>query len=212
VVPSIHRQLIAPARSTGLRARENPCRSHAKIATSFGPVARRFPMSAPDPALPALSPLDGRYAPKVASLREHFSELGLIRARVRVEIAWLIALADEPGVPEVAPFAPPVRAALEAAAASFSPADGARVKEIEAATNHDVKALEYWLKERFASVPEIARVAEFVHFACTSEDINNLAHGLMLTEARRAILLPALENVATPLRALAHAHADVPML
>jgi adenylosuccinate lyase len=169
-------------------------------------------MSAPDPALTALSPLDGRYAPKVASLREHFSELGLIRARVRAEIAWLIALADEPGVPEVAPFAPAVRAALESAAASFSPADGARVKEIETATNHDVKALEYWLKERFATVPEIARVAEFVHFACTSEDINNLAHGLMLNEARQAILLPALENVATSLRALAHAHADVPML
>ena len=169
-------------------------------------------MSAPDPALIALSPLDGRYAPKVAALREHFSELGLIRARVRVEIAWLIALADEPGVPEVAPFAPPVRAALEAAAASFSPADGARVKEIEAATNHDVKALEYWLKERFVTVPEIASVAEFVHFACTSEDINNLAHGLMLSEARQTILLPALQNVATSLRALAHAHADVPML
>ncbi len=169
-------------------------------------------MSAPDSALTALSPLDGRYAAKVAALREHFSELGLIRARVRVEIAWLIALGDEPGVAEVAPFPPAARAALESAAATFRPADGARVKAIEQTTNHDVKAMEYWLKERFADVPEVARVGEFIHFACTSEDINNLAYGLILVEARRSILLPALENVATSLRALAHAHAGVPML
>jgi adenylosuccinate lyase len=169
-------------------------------------------MSAPDPALTALSPLDGRYAAKVAGLREHFSELGLIRARVRVEIAWLIALGDEPGVAEVAPSPPAARAALESAAATFGPADGARVKAIEQTTNHDVKAMEYWLKERFAGVPEVARVGEFIHFACTSEDINNLAYGLILAEARRSILLPALENVAASLRALAHAHAGVPML
>jgi len=169
-------------------------------------------MSAADPALTALSPLDGRYAAKVAALREHFSELGLVRARVRVEVAWLLALGEEPGVAEVAPFSAAARAALEGAAATFGPADGARVKAIEATTNHDVKAIEYWLKERFAGVPEIARVGEFIHFACTSEDINNLAHGLLLAEARRSILLPALENVAGSLRALAHAHADVPML
>jgi adenylosuccinate lyase len=169
-------------------------------------------MPALDPALTALSPLDGRYAPKVAALREHFSELGLIRARVRVEIAWLIALGDEAGVAEVPPFPPAVRAALETAAASFGLIEGARVKAIEDTTNHDVKAIEYWMKERFAGVPEIARVGEFIHFACTSEDINNLAHGLILAEARRTILLPALENVATSLRALAHAHAEIPML
>ncbi len=169
-------------------------------------------MPAADPALNALSPLDGRYASKVAALREHFSEFGLIRARVRIEIAWLIALSEEPKVAEVAPFSAAARATLDTAAASFSPADGERVKAIEQTTNHDVKAIEYWLKERFADVPEIARVSEFIHFACTSEDINNLAHGLMLVESRRAILLPALEDIAAALRTLAHAHADVAML
>jgi adenylosuccinate lyase len=169
-------------------------------------------MPAADPALTALSPLDGRYASKVAALREHFSEFGLIRARVRIEIAWLIALSEEPTVAEVAPFSAVARAALDTAATSFSPVDGERVKAIEQTTNHDVKAIEYWLKERFAGVPEIARVAEFIHFACTSEDINNLAHGLMLYESRRAILLPTLEDIAAALRTLSHAHADVAML
>jgi adenylosuccinate lyase len=169
-------------------------------------------MSAPASTLTALSPLDGRYAAKVAGLREHFSEFGLIRARVRIEIAWLIALAEEPGIPEVAPFAAAARAALDAIAASFAPADAERVKAIERTTNHDVKAVEYWLKERFAGVPEIAAAREFIHFACTSEDINNLAHGLMLAEARRAILLPALTAIGATLRDLAHVHADLPML
>ena len=169
-------------------------------------------MSAPASTLTALSPLDGRYAAKVAGLREHFSEFGLIRARVRIEIAWLVALAEEPGIPEVAPFTAAARAALDAVTASFAPADAERVKAIERTTNHDVKAVEYWLKERFAGVPEIAAAREFIHFACTSEDINNLAHGLMLAEARRAILLPALTAIAATLRDLAHVHADLPML
>ena len=169
-------------------------------------------MSAPDPSLTALSPLDGRYASKVAALREHFSEFGLIRARVRIEIAWLVALSDEPKIAEVPPFSAAARAALAAVSTSFSAADGERVKEIEQTTNHDVKAIEYWLKERLAGVPEVARVSEFIHFACTSEDINNLAHGIMLVESRRAILLPALANIAEALRTLAHAHADLPML
>jgi len=169
-------------------------------------------MSAAGSALTALSPLDGRYASKVAALREHFSEFGLIRARVRIEIAWLVALSEEPKIPEVAPFSAAARAALDAAGASFTPAEAERVKAIESTTNHDVKAVEYWLKERFAGVPEVANVAEFIHFACTSEDINNLAHGLMLVDARRAILLPALSEIAAALRALALAHADVPML
>jgi adenylosuccinate lyase len=169
-------------------------------------------MSAADPALTALSPLDGRYASKVASLREHFSEFGLIRARVRIEIAWLIALSEEPKIPEVAPFSTAARAALDAASSTFAPADGERIKVIERTTNHDVKAIEYWLKERFAGVPEVGQVSEFIHFACTSEDINNLAHGLMLVESRRAILLPTLEDIAAALRTLAHAHADLPML
>jgi adenylosuccinate lyase len=162
--------------------------------------------------LTALSPLDGRYAGKVAALREHFSEFGLIRHRVRVEIAWLIALADEPAIPEVPPFSTSARAALEQAAQDFAPADAARIKEIERTTNHDVKAVEYWLKERVASVPEIARVAGFIHFACTSEDINNLAHALALAAARKDVLLPVLRDLAATMRELAHAHADVAML
>jgi adenylosuccinate lyase len=163
-------------------------------------------------ALLALSPLDGRYAGKVAALAEHFSEFGLMRARVRVEIAWLIALSDAPGIPEVAPFPASARAELDAVAASFGPADAARIKAIERTTNHDVKAVEYWLKERFAQTPQIAAVAEFFHFACTSEDINNLAHGLMLAAARRDVLLPALASVVAALRVLAHAHSGLPML
>jgi adenylosuccinate lyase len=163
-------------------------------------------------ALTALSPLDGRYADKVGALREHFSEFGLIRDRVRVEIAWLIALADEPSIAEVAPFAPPVRDALVAAGADFSVADAERIKAIEHTTNHDVKAVEYWLKERFAGVPEVVSVGEFFHFACTSEDINNLAYGLALAAARRELLVPALRGIAAILRDLAHAHAAQAML
>jgi adenylosuccinate lyase len=164
------------------------------------------------PALSALSPLDGRYAGKVEALRAHFSEFGLIRHRVRVELAWLVALSDEPAIPEVPPFSASTRAALVTAVRSFAPADAARVKDIERQTNHDVKAVEYWLKERFAHQPEVARVAEFIHFACTSEDINNLAHALALAAARQDVLLPALRDIAADLRGLAHAHADVPML
>ena len=163
-------------------------------------------------ALTALSPLDGRYAAKVAPLAAHFSEFGLIRARVRIEIAWLVALSEEPAIAEVAPFGPAARALLESAVADFSADDAERVKAIERTTNHDVKAVEYWLKERFGGIPEIARVGEFIHFACTSEDINNLAHGITLNEARRTILLPALRDIAASLRALAHAHAAIPML
>ncbi len=169
-------------------------------------------MPLPHSPLTALSPLDGRYAAKVAVLREHFSEFGLIRARARIEIAWLLALAHEPAIAEVPPFSAAARAALAEAAAGFAPADAERVKAIERTTNHDVKAIEYWLKERFAGVLEVARASEFIHFACTSEDINNLAHGVMLAEARRAVLLPALEGIARRLRELAHAHAALPML
>ncbi|MFO1309660.1 MAG: adenylosuccinate lyase [Burkholderiales bacterium] len=163
-------------------------------------------------ALVALSPLDGRYAGQAEALRAHFSEFGLIRSRVRVELAWLAALSDEPGVPEVPPFDAAARSAIAEALASFSPADAARVKAIERTTNHDVKAVEYWMKERFAQVPSIARVSEFIHFACTSEDVNNLSHALALAESRRDVLLPALRGVAADLRTLAHAHAARPML
>jgi len=163
-------------------------------------------------ALTALSPLDGRYAAKVAALADHFSEYGLIHHRVRVELAWLVALSDEAGIAEIPPFGADARAAIDAVTAGFGPADAGRVKAIERVTNHDVKAVEYWLKERFADVPEVARAAEFIHFACTSEDINNLSHGLALAAARSDILLPALRAIAADLRALAHAHADVPLL
>jgi adenylosuccinate lyase len=171
-------------------------------------------MASSDPAaaLTAISPLDGRYASKVSALSTHFSEYALIRDRVRVEIAWLEALADEPGIPEVAPFSTATREALRSAAADFSVADAERVKAIERTTNHDVKAVEYWLKERFANVPEVAGVAGFLHFACTSEDINNLSHGIALAHARANVLLPALRAIADSLRALAHAHAAQPML
>jgi len=167
---------------------------------------------AAESALTALSPLDGRYAGKVAALRDHFSEFGLIRSRVEIEVAWLVALSDEPAIAEVPPFDAATRGALEAAARAFSPADAVRVKEIERTTNHDVKAVEYWMKERFAALPALAGVAEFIHFACTSEDINNLAHGMALARARRDVLLPSLEGVHADLRMLAHAHADLPML
>jgi adenylosuccinate lyase len=165
----------------------------------------------PDPLL-CLSPLDGRYRAKVAVLREHFSEFALLRCRVRVEVAWLIALADEPAIREVPPFSDVALGALQKTAEQFSTTDAAAIKAIESRTNHDVKAVEYWLKERFIDQPEIARVAEFVHFACTSEDINNLSHALMLQGARRGVLLPALESIARTLRALSHAHAALPML
>ncbi len=166
----------------------------------------------PEVPLTALSPLDGRYAAKVAPLREHFSEYGLIRARVRVEVAWLVALADEPAIAEVPPFSAPTRELLAAAVATFGIADAERVKAIERTTNHDVKAIEYWLKERFAGVAEIQRVTEFIHFACTSEDINNLAHALMLRAAVHDILQPALHDIIDALRKLAHAHAGLAML
>src|SRR5215470_674636 len=171
-----------------------------------------MPKAAELSALTALSPLDGRYREKLTALAEHFSEYGLIRDRIRVELAWLQALSDEPRIGEVAPFAPATRTLLEEAISGFGPADAERVKTIERTTNHDVKAMEYWMKQRFASVPEIARASEFIHFACTSEDINNLAYALMIAEARRAVLVPQIEELLSNLRALARAHADLPML
>jgi len=163
-------------------------------------------------ALVALSPLDGRYAAQVEALRAHFSEFGLIRNRIRVELAWLDALASEAAIAEVPAFDEASRRAIAQALASFSTADAARVKAIEATTNHDVKAVEYWLKERLGQVPGVAKVLEFVHFACTSEDINNLAHALALAEARRDILLPALAALTSDLRVMAHAQAGRAML
>ena len=160
----------------------------------------------------ALSPLDGRYAKSVEALRPVFSEYGLMRARVRVELSWLKALAAEPKIVEVPPFDGAVLAEIDDVIAGFSLEDAAVVKAIEATTNHDVKAIEYWLKERFAGVPAVSAVSEFIHFACTSEDINNLSHALMLREARDEVLLPKLAEVSDKLRSLAHELAAVPMM
>ena len=163
-------------------------------------------------ALLALSPLDGRYAGKVDALRPIFSEYGLIRARVRVEVEWLLALAAEPAIAELAPFSDAATARLRALADGLSPADAARVKAIERTTNHDVKAVEYFIKERLKDDAELGPALEFVHFACTSEDINNLSYALMLAQARQEVLLPKLDEVIETLRAMAHEHAALPLL
>jgi len=160
----------------------------------------------------ALSPLDGRYAGKVAALRPIFSEFGLIKARIKVEVEWLLALADEPGIAELAPLPAAAAGRLRALADGFDVADAARVKDIERGTNHDVKAVEYFIKEKLKDDAELAPALEFVHFACTSEDINNLSYSLMLSQARETVLLPALDSLAATLRALAHQHAALPML
>ena len=165
-----------------------------------------------DSSLLALSPLDGRYAAKVDALRPIFSEYGLIKARVKVEVEWLLALAAEPGIVELAPFSDAAVQRLRALADGLSLADAARVKEIERTTNHDVKAVEYLIKERLKDDAELGPALEFVHFACTSEDINNLSYALMLRQARDTVLLPTLDEVIARLRALAHAQAAQSML
>jgi len=162
--------------------------------------------------LTALSPLDGRYHNRVAALRDIFSELALMRHRVRIEVEWLKTLAAEPSINEVPPFSPPTLAQLDEAAARFSEADGESVKSAEARINHDVKAVEYFLREKLAGNREVMKVAEFFHFACTSEDINNLAHALMLKRARDQVLLPALDHVIEKLAGLANELAGYAML
>ena len=162
--------------------------------------------------LNALSPLDGRYHKQLEPLRAYFSEAAFIRYRIAVEIRWLLALAAEPAIAEIKPFSKGTRAELERIAETFSEDDAALVKQIESETQHDVKAIEYWLKRRLAGNPDAARVAGFVHFACTSEDINNLAYGLMLKEARERVLLPALERITEALAWLAVQLADAAML
>ncbi len=162
--------------------------------------------------LTALSPLDGRYAGKVEPLRRHFSELGLIGYRVRIEVEWLKALAAERAIREVPAFSAATIRELDALVWRFSEADGATVKAIEARTNHDVKAIEYFLRDRLEANAEIARVAEFIHFACTSEDINNLCHALMLKTARDEVMLPALGQIIDRLAALARKLAGAAML
>jgi adenylosuccinate lyase len=163
-------------------------------------------------ALNALSPLDGRYYGKVDALRRHFSEFGLIRYRVLVEIEWFKALGDEPGIAEVAPFSDTTVALLDQIAEQFNEYDAEQIKAIEQRTNHDVKAIEYWLREKLYDNPETRKVLEFVHFACTSEDINNLSHALMLQHARAEVMLPILDSVIARLRSFAHELAELPML
>ena len=162
-------------------------------------------------AISALSPLDGRYAAKLATLRPLTSELGYMHRRVQVEVAWFISLSDA-GFAEFKPLTPGARTYLLGLVKNFSVADGEAIKAIERTTNHDVKAVEYWLKSKFEARPELEHAAEFVHFACTSEDINNTSHALQLRASRDLVVLPQLDKLVLKLRNMAHAYADVAML
>ncbi len=162
--------------------------------------------------LTALSPLDGRYHGKVDALRAYFSEFGLIRFRVLIEIEWLKALAAQADIAEIGPFSANTIAQLDSLNEKFCEDDALAIKTIESTTNHDVKAVEYWLRDKLSGNPETARVLEFIHFACTSEDINNLSHALMLKAARNAVMLPTLNVLTTRLKNIAHQLADLPML
>ncbi|TKI07724.1 adenylosuccinate lyase [Martelella alba] len=163
-------------------------------------------------ALTAVSPIDGRYGDKVGPLRGIFSEYGLLKYRVLVEVRWLQKLAACAEISEVPPFDAQAGAFLDALAADFSEQDAARIKTIERTTNHDVKAVEYFLKERIAAVPALHAVAEFIHFACTSEDINNLSYALMLQNARRDVILPFWRRIIDDIKALAAGYRDIPLL
>ena len=163
-------------------------------------------------ALSAVSPIDGRYGGKTEPLREVFSEFGLIKRRVLVEIRWLQCLAAHEGIPEVPALSKAANRTLNSIADKFREVDARRIKDIEATTNHDVKAVEYFIKERFDGNDELKHISEFVHFACTSEDINNLSHALMLRDGLQEVLLPAMNNIATALSSLATNSAEAAML
>src|SRR5712671_3783423 len=225
--PTTSTRAVGHARSTGFGALGR-CASHIRQArTSASSSLKsvvltcvlklalfviRAPSMPPQSPLSALSPLDGRYHKQLEPLRAYFTESALFRYRIAVEIRWLLALAAEPAIAEIKPFSKDTTAELERIIAAFSEEDAAQVKAIEAETNHDVKAIEYWLKKRLEGNPEGARVAGFVHFACTSEDINNLAYGLMLREGRDRVLLPALDRLIETLAALARRLADAAMI
>lgn len=164
------------------------------------------------PTLRALSPIDGRYSEKVNELRDIFSEFGLIRFRVLVEVRWLQCLADEPDIKEVGPISSVMKGMLNGIVDDFSLDDAERVKAIEATTNHDVKAVEYFIREKLGDGPETQPLKDFLHFSCTSEDINNLAYALMLRSARSDVLLPRMRELRNRLRAMAREHAELPML
>src|SRR2546427_661951 len=228
--PTMRTRAVGEARSTGLGGlgRWPSQILHARTSVSrrsnwagftrviksvlFAIRAPLMPPHSPLSPLNALSPLDGRYHKQLGPLRACFSETALFRYRIAVEIRWLLALAAEPAIGEIKPFSRATRSELERIIETFSEEDAVQVKAVEAETHHDVKAIEYWLKRRLAGNPEGARVAEFVHFACTSEDINNLAYGLMLKEGRDRVLLPALDRVIEALAALAVRLADAAML
>ena len=162
--------------------------------------------------LRALSPADGRYSDKVADLRDIFSEYGLIRHRVLVEVRWLQCLADEPDIAELEPLSSVMKDVLNHIVDDFSLDEAERVKAIESTTNHDVKAIEYFIREKLGEGPETDRLRDFLHFGCTSEDINNLSYALMLRAARSEVLLPMMRDLQSKLRSLAHEHADLAML
>jgi len=210
---AVHRARVTSERKGEIRATDRvraQLSYHARLD-----CCRQQPMTelkASDHTLTALSPVDGRYAAKVDPLRPVLSEFGLIRARVHVEIEWLLALANESGIVELPAFSPAAVARLRALASDFSLADAAEVKRIERTTNHDVKAVEYFIKARLAADAEIAPALEFVHFACTSEDINNLSYSLLLKEARDAVMLPALERLDAALVAMSKRYSALPML
>ncbi|MGQ0696738.1 MAG: adenylosuccinate lyase [Panacagrimonas sp.] len=163
-------------------------------------------------SLSAISPIDGRYAEKTVELRRVFSEYGLMRYRVIAEIRWLIQLSAHEQIPEVAPLSATARERLEQIASGFTVEDAQRIKKIEATTNHDVKAVEYFLKEKIGHHPELVAIKEFIHFACTSEDMNNVSHALMLSDARREVLLPQIDKLIGAISSLAVRHAEQPML
>lgn len=162
--------------------------------------------------LTAISPLDGRYADKVDALRNVFSEYGLIKKRIFVEIQWFISLSKQPEITELPPLSDEIIQEMNSVSAQFSVENADEVKKIEKETNHDVKAVEYWLKKRFAHIPAVLSGSEFFHFACTSEDINNLSHALMLKEAADRVLIPAIEEISGSLKNMAHNLASVPMM
>jgi adenylosuccinate lyase len=162
--------------------------------------------------LRALSPADGRYADKVNSLRDIFSEYGLIRFRVLVEVRWLQCLADEPDVAELGPLSSVMKDVLNHIVDDFSLDDAERVKKIEATTNHDVKAVEYFIREKLGDGPETRALKDFLHFSCTSEDINNLSYALMLRSARTEVLAPQMRELRSKLKSMAREHAELPML
>jgi adenylosuccinate lyase len=195
-IQGIHTKNYAPINGTG------------KVKFVFYRATTSMELS----ALNALSPLDGRYQSKLDGLRPYFSEFALIKHRARVEIAWLQALAANPQLVEIASFSNDTLKELDQVITTFAETEAGEVKAIEARTNHDVKALEYWLKERFHDNPEIRKASEFIHFACTSEDINNLSHALMLKGARDDVLLPMLDQIIARLTLQAHELADAAML